>query len=683
MNLITRRQENQELLDYSKYGEIRRIMNIPVEPDITEEQIEYLSSLYVNGEAYQNGYRLLKDQARAILAYLELQGAFCPIAVGGGKTLTSLIIANDAFTKFGLRKVMLVIPPQLVDQLTKHDIPSYRRKTPITYPISVLAGRKRKQISESNRKGLYIVPYSLFSSKDTVDMLEAIAPELIIFDEAHLVCGNSARTKRIRNYITLHNPQVVAMSGTITKKSPNDYAFLARASLKECNFLPNTLSLATEWSAVIGADVSSLKEYRDAGIKAPNPGPILPLVDWAKDKFPNEAFDRNLSGFRKAYKHRMMTCKGVVSSGDNTLGISLEVKNNPVTNHTKAVGWDKLKELMDQVKTEAVTPNGDEIEHAMHGYKWLSELSAGFYNELIWPTPEKYASRKSINLDEAEEIIERAIMHHEAGQIYASTLRHWLTRHPDPHLDTPMLVGQSMHLHQDKYVSKELYSHWRDWKDLDFEGRPDRDAFAVRVCPYKIDQAAEWAMSLPEGVGGIIWYHHQAIGQWLNEALTKAGCKRSIFCPAGKQFNSKVIDLSNRDKILIASVPAHGTGKNLQHFQEQWYMQFPRPATTAEQVMGRLHRTGQEADHLVVNTNFTIEFDHVTFSATLNDSIYVHSTVGNRQKLVYADYVPLPEVVPREVQIEWGTDPHKLDADMEEELSDKFRVKLTRKGEKS
>ena len=685
MNLLAHRQSNPDLLEYSKYAEINRIIDIPIEPEFTIGMVESLSKLYINADAYKEGYRLLRDQARAVLAFNEIRGAFCPIAVGGGKTLVSLILTNDALTKMGLRKVLLVIPPTLVDQLVRIDIPAYRRKTPITYPISILAGRtqeKRKEIAESGKKGLYVLPYSLLQTKDTVDILNTIAPDMIILDEAHHVCRKSARTTRIRNYISLHNPLVIAMSGTITKKSPNDYAFMARAALKDCNFMPNALSLATEWSAVIGANVATLDEYRLAGIKRPNPGPILPLVNWAKENFPEERFDRNLTGFRKAYKMRMMTCKGTVCSGDNELGVSLVIRTNPVIDKESSEGWDELDRLAKQVMDEGLTPNGDEIEHAMHSWKWLYEIyGGGFYNELKWPGVAEYAERKSITEIEAEYILERALVHHEAGQVYACLLRKFLNNHSAPHLDTPMLVGKSLYDHKDQYVPTRLYKAWKDWKDLDFEARPDRDSFAVRVCPYKVDQGIDWAMNLPavnreqgfpEETGGIIWYHHQAVGQWLHEKLAERGCDRVLFCPAGAVGNKRIIKPENWNKIAIASILAHREGKNLQHFKNQWFVQFPRPATMAEQVMGRSHRTGQDADELIVNLNLTVPFDHITFSATLNDSAYIHQTTGNRQKLIYASYDPVPKRVPREVLIEWGTDPYALTREAEQELIDKF-----------
>lgn len=92
----------------------------------------------------------------------------------------------------------------------------------------------------------------------------------------------------------------------------------------------------------------------------------------------------------------------------------------------------------------------------------------------------------------------------------------------------------------------------------------------------------------------------------------------------------------------------------------------------AEQVLGRTHRNGQKADELIVNTNNTLEFDEVIFAACLNDSLYIHQTTGNRQKLIYANYDPTPKIIPSAVLRERGLQPNILTREMVRAMSDKF-----------
>lgn len=646
--------------------EITRICNLPSVFPLTSDEIEEFCRDRVLAKAYNEGFRLLPAQANGLMEYEEYGGVFGPIGVGQGKTLLTLMIANHAYQK-GLRRMMLLVPPEVLVQLV-HDIKFARTKVPINYPIHILGGKKmreRRALARSGKKGLYVFPYSLLSTQDTSDNLNDIRPEIIIGDEAHRISNpTAARTRRMTAYIDEHEPECVFVSGTITSKSVMEYYHLIRASLGNNNPLPNTKSLAYEWAAVIDAGGES--SWDDSSHN--NPGPLKPLVEWARTNYPELEITEDRKGFREAYKVRLISCPGVVSSGDSDIGTSLMFVNKPVEGKEQAEGWEKLKELIDQIEDQWLTPNEDEIEHAIHMWKWLNELSAGFYNQLVWPDVESFSKRRSMGAKQAQEILVKALKHHTAGQDYARVLREWLERHARPNLDTPFLLGQDMARNEGKNVGSELFDAWSYWKSLDFEGRPDRDSHAIRVCPYKVDAAIRWASSID--AGGIIWYHHKAIGEWLYEKATEAGLD-AIHCPAG--HNTQILDPKNVDRIVIASITAHGTGKNLQHFKDQCILQMPRSAKTAEQLLGRLHRTGQKADELEVVTMNTLPFDEFNFAACLNDALYIHQTTGVSQKLIYGGYSPIPKTFPPAVLRQRGAENVKeLTAEQQRMMKDKF-----------
>lgn len=584
-------------------------------------------------------------------------------------TLATLMIANEAYAK-GLTKMMLLVPVQVLGQLVEVDIGWARQKVGIRYPIHVLGGKSmvyRRHLAGSKKKGLYILPFSLCSTKDTRELLTGISPEIIIIDEAHnLANRSSARSRRLIDYIEKFHPEVVALSGTITNKSIIEYHHLMKFSLRDHSPLPNSSAMAHEWAAMLDAGATSGEPRTGSA------GPLLPLVRWAQRNFPETAIQEDLAGFRKAYSLRAKHCMGYVSSGDASIGTSLVLHNEPVKHKELSPGWEALEELIRKVNELWLTPNDDEIEHAIHTWKWLIELTAGFYNSLSWPAPEVYAERKSISEGEAQDIIERAKAHHEKNQDYARLLRDWLERFAKPHLDTPFLVGMDMLRNKDKNVTHDLYAAWKKWKDADFEGRPDRDSHVVRVCPYKIEAATRWVIdAVPKGVGCIVWYYHQGIGAWLTERLREFDLP-VVHCPAGEAGNAAIRSPENGNKVIVASISAHGEGKNLQHFQWQYFVQWPRPAKKAEQVLGRTHRSGQKADELVVWQNLTTEFDQMLFAACLNDSLYIHQTTGPRQKLIYASYDPLPKIFPPEVLRERGLETVILTADQRKKLSEKF-----------
>jgi hypothetical protein len=579
----------------------------------------------------------------------------------------TLLVAEHAYRK-GLNRIVLLIPPSVQNQLVQGNIPWWRRRIPLSVPFFVLGGRnigQRRLISKSGRRGCYILPYSLLSTEDSVELLEAIQPDCFIADEVHCLKNKrSGRTKRLMHFVKELNPEFIGMSGTITSKGIEDYHHLALAALKENAPVPRTANMAYAWGQVINTDatVESSANYR---------GNLIPLIHWARGQRPREQFHLNVSGFRNAFQLRLNTAPGVVATGDNEIGTSLSILNQPVQDPEKSPGWDQLQSYIEGVQEAYLTPGGDEIEHAIHCFKWLNELTAGFFNNLVWPEPEVLAKRRVCTLQEAEKLLKQAKAHHTAQQDYAKLLRRFLQDAPLG-MDTPMEVARIINRRPEEVSDDVVAAYW-EMKDRDFEGRPERDRVAVRVCPYKIDAAVQWARNASPGA--ILWVWHREVAYWLVEALRAAGLD-PLHCPAGKDKEISAVGDPDQggkgDRIVVASIGAHHVGKNLQAFKHQRYVQWPRDSKVAEQVLGRLHRVGQKEDHLdVVQTNTSI-FDHVLFGACLNDALYTHQTTGLRQKLIFANYDPMPKIYSPEFLRERGANPQTLNKEQRKMMQEMF-----------
>lgn len=646
--------------------EIQRIIRLPLCLTVTPEEQEEFCRSSTLAEAFNSGWRLFDCQVGAILAYDLYDGGFFPIGVGWGKTLVSLMIAERAARK-GLRSLLLV-PPQVYPQLVNHDIRWARRHVPLSVQFHLLGGKskeRRLQMARTGASGCFVLPYSYLSTQDTDQLLELIAPGTIIADEAHLLKNSkAARTGRLfgrQGYITKHQPELVAMSGTITSRSLGDYWHIIKAALKDRCPLPLSSHLIRQWSGVLDSTPMAAEAATDDFYTEP----IMPLVRWARKHWPDEMFSESTSGFRKAYKHRLRTAPGVVVTGDNEIGTSLMLRDNPVPKPDLRSGWTDLEEHIRTVREDWQAPNGDEIDHAMHSYKWLYELSAGFYNDLYWPPAEVLASERDISPRIAEGLLDRAKDHHRLQQLYHSMLRKWLTTRSRPGLDTPFLVGGDMERNHHKHVGRDLYECWRAMKDAEFEDMPERRSRPIRVCDYKVRAAADWAEQ--QRHGSLLWVYHREIGRWLSEMLPDA-----LHCPAGGEANAAIIDPGNARRTVIASITAHGVGKNLQHVQHQYVVQWPRSAVAAEQLLGRTHRNGQDADELVVHMNSTQEIDTVNLAACLNDSAYIHQTTGVRQKMIYANYDPLPKVLSPQALRQAGAQNKMLTGEQIALLREKF-----------
>ncbi len=691
-------------------SELSRITSIPLSFPLTDKEVEEFNRLNLKADVYlaknKEGkpiFRLYESQARSVLWYDRYKGVFAPISCGGGKTGTSLMIAERAWRR-GIQKIVLLIPPEIYDQLTtrqgtrESDIAFWRKRVELTYPITGmgnLAGPGARARRARDRKyGLFVVPHSLMSTQDSSELLEKINPGLIIIDEAHRFKNRSAaKTKRLMTYLFKHKPHLVILSGSITDKSVKDYFHFLKPTLDRKSPLPLDYQDMMNWAQVIDTGAEPTEHMKTQ---------LTPLVTWGRKHFANEKYPDSLdgdgkvkpgkpviddlkfdvSGIRKAYKLRLNHCPGVVSTADSGVGTTLIIKNNVIERPTN----DEIARLnkIEAGVLASVTPNGDPIDHAMNKFSWFYQLSCGFYYRQYWPTPETVGIRKNLTVSKAQEIIEGSQKVHVAHKLYTSALQKWFgeSRHRVG-LDTPFLVGNSMRKHGAQFVGQKLYNEWMQWKELEKEMGDDlieRDSEPVRISDYKIDAAVKWAVKLKQDskhAGAIIWYYYNEIGVWTTEKLEKAlnelGMRgQVVHCPAGDEYNRVIIDPKNATKIVVASLKAHGTGKNLQHFQDQWFLQWPRNCGEAEQVLARTHRPGQKADELVVNLSNSSEFDHRNFAACIRDATYVQQSTGARQKLLMAQYDPIPPMFPAESLNELGFGVSGLDTDGEDLLHEKF-----------
>lgn len=670
-------------------SEVLRVVGMPTIEDLTQEstpdELEEVSKKYLLAGAYKEGFRLFPTQANALrrfsMVFPEDCGGFYPIGVGWGKTGLSLMMANQAFCSKENPKsvILLLIPPSLSDQLVNTDIPFWRKRTPIQYPVKVLSGRSEKErmmAAKLRSPGLYVMSYSQLSSKEGEELLMLLDADMVICDEAHSVAdkGNSARSRRFYRFIQRRKPTVAGMSGTLTQKSGMEYFKLASICLRQFNFLPNAHVMAQEWCQLMSSESTKDGDYPYSGNAI---RPIMPLVRWAEDKHGMEV-ERSAVGLRSAYQARMVTSPGVYSSGDEKIDVELRMQQVRVDPNslTGYPGWEQLMELKKKVEFDCLTPNGDEIEHAIHKFKWLSEImGAGFYNQLTWPEPEKYSSKKGISLGESQELIEAAKEHHSLGQHYHRLLRDYLNKRSRKGMDTPMLVGREFYNHGTDNIPREveLYMAWKEWKEAYDDSLPERERTAIFVCDFKLVELLKLLAQLPDGEGAIVWVENISVGAWAYDYVKESGFD-ALHCPSGPAYNSVIQDKKNADKVVIASIQGHGTGKNLQHFGTQIFLQWPRPANRAEQTIGRIHRNGQKRNFIDTYTIFCDMWDDVNFAATLNDALYIHQSMGTRQKLISASYDPLPVIFPSHVLREMGADNIQLTDAQQEYLIDKYTI---------
>jgi hypothetical protein len=652
--------------------ELNRIVAMPIVDPISDAEVDAISARLILAPKYAEGFRFFKAQAWAVREYERTNGRVLGnVTVGEGKTLTSLLIAQLGFER-GLRKIILITESQVYPQLVRSDIPWARQRINLTVPFQELGGRSkadRQALAGSGRRGCYLMTYSLLSTEDGQQLLESIEPELVIADEGHKFKNRgSARTRRFLHYAAKHPFQFFPMSGTLTSRALGDYQHLAALALKQNSPLPLSWKVAEDWGLVLDSGAAPTETQARE---------LSPLLEWAQARYPSDNLAPTVEGYRKAFQRRFATAPGVILCG-SSIGTSLTFVNLEATVPAEYPGRRKIDQLIHDVEVKGVTPNGDELEHAMLCWKWIEELSAGFYNEQLWPTPDAWMKRRGVSAQQADDELARARGHHEVLQAYHSVLRRWLSTHRRKGLDTPKLVGLSFYRHgNDEIKDVGMFEVWSEARARAWDGMPERYGNSVRVCDYKVRKAVEWAESFGTGEGAILWYWHQDIGRWLVELL-KAGPRAAdvMWCPAEGTVTgtnaAMIVAAANAGKVMVASIAAHGRGKNLQYLSNMLVAQWPRDPVAAEQLVGRLHRNGQQADHLDVVSLRTTEHDHLSFAACLNDAVYIQQTTGARQKVVYGAYNPMPPVYSDEFLAERMLEPERLTQEQRRVVVDKF-----------
>jgi hypothetical protein len=615
--------------------DIDRILALPVFAPPTEATIRKVSRRVLKPGAKS---LLFGPQVAAYLMFRKMKGSFVgPINVGWGKGWLNIILAQEAL-QMGFKRVLVFMPVPMFRTYFTREMPEKIRPVyEVWANIVSLYGKSahlRAAICQHQHSGVYFMPYSLLSQPDAEDLLEAMAPDNIILDEAQNVARpSSASSKRLMRYLNRGNLQckLSLMSGTMTRTNLMDYHHLVRRSLGGFTPMPLQVSTAVEWSRHLSAGADMEDVVLNHG--------LVRLMRWYRKTEEGQDCDNTLVGARRAFSYRFLSAPGVAGTGENEVDIPLEVYNLP-TEHKP--GLD-LQRLLLQLEHEWLSPIGEELNFAMHVWRCFSELTAGFYYHLSWPTPEEAEARGI-----PAEVLQNSIDHHQAKLDYGRELRKWFD---DAHIrgvDSPMLVGHHLHLgNQDGVVPRHIHQLWLEAKALELPTNIERDRRPVYIDDYKIQGLLDWIRSLPDPErGGLIWYRYRAVGPWLTEKLRVVGLD-VLHCPAGDEANMAIEAKANKHKWIVASSRAHGTGKNLQyHFDRAFMYQWIRSARDAEQTIGRIHRNGQPSDNVRIITNQTLDFDHAMMAATLAEAAYIKQTIGGSQKLCLASFNPMPKEYP-------------------------------------
>lgn len=536
-------------------------------------------------------------QAVALLVASLCGGALYPIGTGWGKTLI-LSLVSSVLPNPSLRPPLLLIPPAM-----RESFESEKRLYNQSFKLPL---------------NLKVMAYSQLSVASSTAWLEKNAPGALIADEAHnLRHLDAARTRRVERYMKAHpSTPCVFASGTFTSKSLQDYAHLAQWALKDQSPLPLLRAYTTlmAWCAVLDAKPTKMSGGdRFAGKATPGDYTHMRSLfpDWQSYDDTNDDEGNpspRVTRARAIFKDRFTHAPGVVGTSTASVGANLWM----VRRHIEVPA--EVTEALEALEETWQRPDGEELVDAPAKWRCGRQLAQGFYYRWRWPNDEK----------DEKWLTTRAAWHRAVRDVVGRNR---------PHLDSPLLVGQQVHLARsghESLVSDDIallaaYEDWEPHSQKRWRGERTPPTETVWISDYLVKDAVAWFHA---GKARFVWYEERAI----EEALGAAGLP--VF---GRGTAPQEIRGAHGAAI---SLNCHKDGKNLQYgHTEMLYMSLPPSGTVLEQSLSRCHRAGQEADDVYAYCYLQSGPSENALASARATSLYQQDSTGLPYRILYAKWI--------------------------------------------
>lgn len=439
-----------------------------------------------------------------------------------------------------------------------------------------------------------IMSYEMLSRDKGQGQLLAYAPDMILSDECHrLKNPKAACTKRIGRWMKEHPETIfLGVSGTITRKSIMDYAHLLRWALKDNAPIPDGWRESKEWSLALDENLPfEWERYL--------PGALMLMGTKAERAAYDDAPRKSLQLARQVYSRRLTETPGVVSVQGTYVGSSLSIEQVLYKQP------DIVKEHFKKLRDTWQTPDGLDIMEAPVFWAHARQYACGFYYKWTNRPPKEWTEARKAWAT----FVRKAIVNNRRG------------------LDTEFQIAGAVL--RGEYECPE-YEIWKDIKD---SFKPVVES--VWLDNGVLERCKQWA----EKNAGIIWTEHVAFGERLSEFT-------GLPYYGQKGLNAQGEPIEDASGPIIASIQSNGEGRNLQRWSDNLIVSCPPSAATMEQLLGRTHRHGQDAEEVCVDVLIKCVEDWDGFESCIKQAHYIKNSTQQDQKLLCSDIEYLdPSVV--------------------------------------
>lgn len=538
------------------HSDIRRILDLPRYSEDFPSDDDLVEALTEELRTPNGTMRLLPAQARALYVAAIADALVGVMPVGCGKTLTGALLPSVLGAERPLYLTRASLTGQLqsnFSELSEHweGIPAQ----PTIWSFHYLSQRSREAEAALSR----------------------MQPDVLIIDEAHAIAGDSGRASIIEDYVLEYEPRMAIMSGTLTRKSLNDFANLVYLVLGVDAPVPIDGQVRHALAAVVDAEPRRSIEPEDWAFASQLRNEKARASRWGND-------ENAVTRTRRAFQERFAATPGVmvIDVDDLPHGLDIYLVDNEVPGVVAGA--------IDELKDTWIKPSGEMLVMATEVAATERNLSTGFFYEQVW--------------EDGEEDVEWT----ERRKAWARLIRHKLKRRREGMRTPSDVIAWA----ESKRTMPRQYTEW-----LEVADRPGPTTTARWLSIEPLKDAIDWI-----GDSGIIWYSSRAAGDML-EAL-------------GIQTFRSGDDISeHKEDVIAASTGSFGTGTDgLQLRYNRMYFLEPLPAgADFEQVVGRLDRQGQPRDVVEVGIPISNARLYRDFKKVQNDAQYIYEKLGTRQRI--------------------------------------------------
>lgn len=566
--------------------DLKRILALPRRPafDLESPEAQRLAEVWTRrlakpGAALGGKPAALRPvQATALSELAGVKGLVGAIGVGHGKELLSILAP---MVLEGCKTAVLLIPSEARTQFYTHDWPRYSAAFKAPNLVRGRGGGLSNEPFYTDRPALHVLTYGELHHKDHAEDLEKLRPDFIIANEADAFADRrTTQTKRLLSYFA-KNPacRFMAVSATITKKSIKDFAHLLALALREKAPVPIAWHVVEEWATAI-----------DDRLNLAPAGKLILLCEQGES-------------IREAFGRRLRETPGFISTPGASTDVPLRFEGRKVDNIPQVI-----RDAMREVERSGTRPDGAEFAEQMEIARCLQELACGFYYKWVFPrgeSPEQIDKWKNIRKEWFRELRARLA---QGGHL----------------MDSPLFVALAAERYDTGYTGPlpVWRSKWHaQWKEIKDTVQPETEA--VWLSDFIIEDCVRWGRDNL----GIIWVQHNAFAARLAE---RSGFPRF---GGGKKASAGIL-AERGDRTVIASMSAHYRAKNLQMYNKQLVANPPGGGHTWEQLLGRMHRSGQVASEVLC-----VYYDHVDAVARRFDNAqslatYIEEITHQPQRLL-------------------------------------------------